>query len=77
MEKETYIVNIVENGSTNYIGIIHDLSDITLKRVREAIKKDTRWNLKVSDETFALPCGMLMTTNCSNIDVIISSIEEI
>lgn len=77
MEKKTYIISIEENGSTNVIGIIHDLSDITLKRVREAIKKDTRWNLKVSSEIFALPCGMLMTTNCSNINIIISTIEEI
>lgn len=77
MKKETYIVSVQENDYTNYIGIIHDLSETTLERVREVIEKDNKWNLKVFNESFALPCGMLMTTNCSNINVIISSIEEI
>ncbi len=75
--KPNYIVTVEENGYTNYIGIIHDVSDNTLERVRETVEKDTRWNLKVSDETFGLPCGMMMTTNYINIRVIISIIEEI
>ena len=76
--KENYIVTIEESAYTNYIGIIHDLSDSTLERVREVVERDTRWNnLKVSLETFGLPCGMMMTTNYINIRVIISIIEEI
>lgn len=75
--KENYIVSVEEDGSTNYIGIIHNLSDTTLEKVRKTVEKDTRWNLKVSSETFALPCGMMMITNYINIRVIISIIEEI
>lgn len=75
--KQNYIVTVEEDMYSNYIGIIHDLSDSTLERVRETIEKDTRWDLDVSSETFALPCGMMMSTNYTNIRIIISTIEEL
>lgn len=79
--EENYLVYALERGNVLPIGIVHDLTENTLKRVKVAIEKDSVWaamKLKVNLKApHRVTFGVRIPTNHKDIDIIFHKLNEI